>query len=103
LALLGFDCQEANQPHSPYDQPVVLWATSDSEIGLLPLHVGYLFKTGYYKEPESSPTRDFPRIWVFEESKIYKWRWETRLQSGQSTISPIGWKIKTFLRGKKIG
>jgi hypothetical protein len=24
LALLGFDCQEANQPHSPYDQPVVL-------------------------------------------------------------------------------
>jgi hypothetical protein len=24
LALLGIDCQEANQPHSPYDQPVVL-------------------------------------------------------------------------------
>jgi hypothetical protein len=25
LALLGFDCQAANRPHSPYDQPVVLW------------------------------------------------------------------------------
>jgi hypothetical protein len=24
LALLGFDCQEANRPHSPHDQPVVL-------------------------------------------------------------------------------
>jgi hypothetical protein len=27
---------------------------------VLPLHVGYLFETGYYKEPEASPTRDFP-------------------------------------------
>jgi hypothetical protein len=24
LALLGFDCQAAFRPHSPYDQPVVL-------------------------------------------------------------------------------
>jgi hypothetical protein len=24
LALLVFDCQAANRPHSPYDQPVVL-------------------------------------------------------------------------------
>jgi hypothetical protein len=24
LALLSFDCQAANRPHSPYDQPVVL-------------------------------------------------------------------------------
>jgi hypothetical protein len=24
LALLVFDCQVANRPHSPYDQPVVL-------------------------------------------------------------------------------
>jgi hypothetical protein len=24
LALLGFDCQAANRPHSPYDQLVVL-------------------------------------------------------------------------------
>jgi hypothetical protein len=26
LALLGFDCQAANRPHSPHDQPVVLWS-----------------------------------------------------------------------------
>jgi hypothetical protein len=50
LALLGFVCQAANWPHAPYDQPVVLW----SNIGfgrywfrVLPLHVGYLFETGY--------------------------------------------------------
>jgi hypothetical protein len=24
LALLGFDCEAANRPHSPHDQPVVL-------------------------------------------------------------------------------
>jgi hypothetical protein len=24
LSLLGFDCQAANRPHSPYGQPVVL-------------------------------------------------------------------------------
>jgi hypothetical protein len=24
LALLGFDCQTANRPHSPYDQSMVL-------------------------------------------------------------------------------
>jgi hypothetical protein len=24
LALLGFDCQVANRPHSTYDQPMVL-------------------------------------------------------------------------------
>jgi hypothetical protein len=33
-----------------------------THLGVLPLHVGYLFETGYYKEPEASPTRDFPRI-----------------------------------------
>jgi hypothetical protein len=28
--------------------------------GVLPLYVGYLFKTGHYKEPRASLTRDFP-------------------------------------------
>jgi hypothetical protein len=32
LALLGFDCQVANRPHSPYDQPVVLWQHRVREI-----------------------------------------------------------------------
>jgi hypothetical protein len=64
LALIGFDCQVANRPHSPM---INRWCCGNIEFGrywfgVLPLHVGYLFKTGYYKEPESSPTRDFPRI-----------------------------------------
>jgi hypothetical protein len=45
----------------------VLSATSgsgDIRFGVLPLHVGYLFETGYYKEPEASPSRDLPRIWL---------------------------------------
>jgi hypothetical protein len=95
LALLGFDCQAANLPHS-LDQPVVLWSNIEFGrywFGVLPLHVVYLLKTGYYKEPEASPTRTSLR---FEERKIYKWRWERRLQSGQSNFAPIGWKIKTF-------
>jgi hypothetical protein len=46
LALLGFDCQAVNRPH----------------FGVLPLYVGYLFETWYYKEPEASPTQDFPWI-----------------------------------------
>jgi hypothetical protein len=49
LALLSFDFQVANRPHSTW-------------FGVLPLHVGYLFETGYYKEPRASPTRDFPWI-----------------------------------------
>jgi hypothetical protein len=31
-------------------------------LGVLYLHVGYLFETGYYKKPEACLTRDFPRI-----------------------------------------
>jgi hypothetical protein len=104
LALLGFDCQAANRPHSPHDQPVMLWSNIGFGrywFGVLPLHVGYLFETGYYKEPEASPTRGFPKIWVYEEKQMYKWRWERRLQSGQSKFSPIGWKIKTFSWGER--
>jgi hypothetical protein len=66
LALLGFDCQAANWSHSPYDQLVVLWSNimfGKYWFGVLTLHIGYLFETGYYKEPEASPTRDFPKIW----------------------------------------
>jgi hypothetical protein len=59
LALLGFDCQVANRPHPPM---INRWCCGNIEFGrywfgVLPLHVGYLFKTGYYKEPEASPTR----------------------------------------------
>jgi hypothetical protein len=36
---------------------------------VLPLHVGYLFETGYYKEPEASPSRDLPRIEYMKKRK----------------------------------
>jgi hypothetical protein len=68
LALLGFAGQPINPTHLMNNR----WCCEQHrirEIGLLPLHVGYLFKTGYYKEPESSPTRTSLR---FEERKIYK-------------------------------
>jgi hypothetical protein len=32
LDLLGFNCQVANRPHSPYDQLVVLWQHRVREI-----------------------------------------------------------------------
>jgi hypothetical protein len=32
LALLSFDCQAANRPHSPYNQSVVLWQHRVREI-----------------------------------------------------------------------
>jgi hypothetical protein len=59
------DRQPINPTH--LNQPVLLWVTSgsgDIRFGVLPLLVGYLFETGYYKEPEASPSRDLPRIWL---------------------------------------
>jgi hypothetical protein len=65
------DLLAANQPYSPM---INRWCCEQhriQEIGLLPLHVDYLFKTGYYKEPESFPTRDFPRnIWRKENIRV---------------------------------
>jgi hypothetical protein len=45
-----------------YSALIARQPTVPTHLGVLPLHVGYLFKTRYYKEPESSPTREFPRI-----------------------------------------
>jgi hypothetical protein len=45
-----------------YSALIAKWPIDPSYlIGVLPLYVGYLFETGYYKEPGSSPTRNFPR------------------------------------------
>jgi hypothetical protein len=58
----------ARQPVDPSHLMINWWcceATSgsgDIRFGVLPLHVGYLFEIGYYKEPEASPTRDYPKI-----------------------------------------
>jgi hypothetical protein len=57
---------------------------------LLPLHVDYLFKTGYYKEPESSPARTSLR---FEDER------------GGFKVSKVNLPLSDggFLEGKKIG
>jgi hypothetical protein len=56
-----------------YDQLVVLLSNIKFGrywFGVLPLHIGYLFKIGYYKKPESSPTRDFPRLNISSKTNI---------------------------------
>jgi hypothetical protein len=63
LALLGF----ARQPIDPTQLMINRWCCGNIEFGrywfgVLPLHVDYLFKTGYCKEPESSLSRNFRRI-----------------------------------------
>jgi hypothetical protein len=91
-------CQEANQPHSPMINQWCCEQHRIREVGLLPLHVDYLFKTGYYKEPESSPTWDLPR---YMKTGKFKWRWERRLQSGLGEFAPFGRKVKTFSWGER--
>jgi hypothetical protein len=55
------------QPIDPTHLMINQWCCGNIEFGrywfgVLPLYVGYLFETGYYKEPEASLTRDLPRI-----------------------------------------
>jgi hypothetical protein len=65
LAVLGFDCQVANRPLIPYDQPMVLRGNIGIGrywFGVLPLYVGHLLKAGDYKESRTSFTWDPSRI-----------------------------------------
>jgi hypothetical protein len=65
LALLGFNCQAANRPLIPYDQPMVLRGNIGIGrywFGVLPLYVDHLLKAGDYKESRISSTRDPSRI-----------------------------------------
>jgi hypothetical protein len=57
LALLGLNCQAANRPLIPYDQPLVLRGNIGSGtywFGVLPLYVGHLPTAGDYKKPRTS-------------------------------------------------
>jgi hypothetical protein len=38
---------------------------------------------------------------IYEERKIYKWRWERRLQSGLGEFATFGRKVKTFSWGEE--
>jgi hypothetical protein len=44
-----------------YSALIARQPTVPTHLGVLPLYVGYIFETGYYKEPESSPTWDLSR------------------------------------------
>jgi hypothetical protein len=58
--------------------------------GVLPLHVGYLFKTGYYKEPEESPTRTCLR---FEDER-------GGFKVAKVNLPLSDGKLRLFLEGK---
>jgi hypothetical protein len=64
LALLGFNCQAANRPLIPYDQPLVLRGNIRGGrywFGVQPLYVGHLPTVGDHKKPRTSFTWDLSR------------------------------------------
>jgi hypothetical protein len=85
LALLGFDCQVSNRPH----------------FRVLPLHVGYLFETGYYKEPEASPSRDLPRIEYMKKSKYISEDERGGFKVGKVNLPPSDGRLRLFLEVKE--
>jgi hypothetical protein len=68
---------------------------------LLPLHVGYLFKTGYYKEPESSPTRDFPRIEYIKKRKYISEDERGGFKVAKVNLPLSDGRLRLFLEGKE--
>jgi hypothetical protein len=70
---------------------------------VLPLHVGYLFETGYYKEPEASPSRDLPRIEYMKKSKYISEDERRGFKVAKVNFSLSDGILRIFLRGKKIG
>jgi hypothetical protein len=67
---------------------------------VLPLHVGYLFEIGYYKEPEASPTRDFPFDYMKNEKYISEdERRGFKVAKGNLPLSEG--RLRLFLEGKE--
>jgi hypothetical protein len=69
---------------------------------VLPLHIVYLFKTGYYKEPGASLTRDFPFEYMKQGNYI------SGDERGVFKVAKVnlplpGRRLRLFLRGRKIG
>jgi hypothetical protein len=61
--------------------------------GVLPLHIGYLFKTGYYKEPEASPTRTSLRFTSEDERGGFK--------VAKVNLPLSDGRLRPFLEGKE--
>jgi hypothetical protein len=69
---------------------------------VLPLHVSYLFKTGYYKEPEASPTRDFPKH-LPKKGKNISGDERKGFKVAKVNLPLPNGRLRLFLEGKKIG
>jgi hypothetical protein len=70
-------------------------------LGVLPLHVGYLFETGYYKEPESSPRRDLPRIEYMKKSKYISEDERGGFKVAKVNFPLSDGRLRLFLEGKE--
>jgi hypothetical protein len=71
--------------------------------GVLPLHVGYLFETGYYKEPEASPSRDFLGFEYMKKEKYISEDERGGFKVAKINLPLSDGRLRLFLRGKKIG
>jgi hypothetical protein len=98
LALLSFARQPINPTH--------LWSTGGvvSNIGF-GRSACYLSMLTISLKPSitRNPNHLLPgtSLGIYEERKIYKWRWERRLQSGLGEFTPFGRKVKTFSWGEE--
>jgi hypothetical protein len=68
---------------------------------VLPLHVVYLFETGYYKEPEASPSRDLPRIEYMKKSKYISGDERGGLKVAKVNLPLSDGRLRLFLEGKE--
>jgi hypothetical protein len=67
---------------------------------VLPLHVGYLFKTGYYKEPRASLTRDFPFEYL-KRSKNISGDERGGFKVAKVNLPLSDQRLRLFLEGKE--
>jgi hypothetical protein len=68
---------------------------------VLPLHVGYVFETRYYKEPEASPSRDLPRIEYMKKSKYISEDERGGFKVAKVNLPLSDRRLRLFLEGKE--
>jgi hypothetical protein len=72
--------------------------------GVLPLHVGYLFETGYYKEPEAYPTQTSLGFDYMKKDKYISEDERGGLKVAKVNLPLSEGRLRLFfLRGRKIG
>jgi hypothetical protein len=68
---------------------------------VLPLYVGYLFETGYYKEPEASPSRDLPRIEYMKKGGYISGDERGGFKVAKVNLPLSEGRLRLFLEGKE--